>query len=85
MHNIKRVSIDFPENLYRIIKTFTAFNDSSVKSFVLDAVSKELTKNNIKIPNEETMKTFEDTDKGKNLHSYDSFNALLSEIQTQSE
>lgn len=83
MSHTKRVTIDFPEDLYRIIKTFAAFHDSSVKSFVLDAVSKELSNNHIKIPNDLTLKTFSDTDKGKNLESHKSFNELLSKISSK--
>lgn len=82
MSYAKRVTIDFPENLYRIIKAFTAFHDSTVRDFVLSAVSKELKNNNIKLPNDLTIKTFKSTDAGKDLESYDSFNDLLEEIQS---
>ncbi len=40
----KRVTLDFPSELYRMVKAFAAFNDLSIKSFIVDAVNKELDK-----------------------------------------
>lgn len=77
----KRVTIDFPSELYRTIKSFTAFYDLSIRDFVLKAVSHELRENNIKIPNKETLQTFKKTDSGKELHSYKSFDALLLDLK----
>lgn len=83
MAHTKRVTIDFPENLYRTLKAFTAFNDSSIKSFVLNAISKDLLDRKIKIANEQTLQTFKDTDEGKNIESVNNFNELLSAIQEE--
>mgnify|MGYP003330505267 CR=1 FL=1 len=76
----KRVTIDFPNDLYRMIKTFTAFTDSSVKDFVLKSVNRELSRNNINIPNQETLNTFKKTDEGKELEEHSSFNDFLSAV-----
>ena len=81
MASVKRVTIDFPEELYRTIKAFTAFQDSTIKDFVLGAVSRDLIQKKIKIPNLETIQTFKDTDAGKNIEDYESFNDLLKDIQ----
>jgi hypothetical protein len=80
MSDVKRVTIEFPEEIYRIMKSFTAFNDSSVKNFVINAVNKELIENNIKIPNAATLQTFEDTDNNKNTEQYNNFSEFLSQI-----
>jgi hypothetical protein len=80
MSDVKRVTIEFPEEIYRIMKSFTAFNDSSVKNFVINAVNKELIENNIKIPNATTLQTFEDTDNNKNTEQYNNFSEFLSQI-----
>ncbi|MDB2550532.1 hypothetical protein N9X24_01550 [Rickettsiales bacterium] len=80
MSDVKRVTIEFPEEIYRIMKSFTAFNDSSVKNFVIKAVNKELIENNIKIPNATTLQTFEDTDNNKNTEQYNNFSEFLSQI-----
>lgn len=80
MSDVKRVTIEFPEEIYRIMKSFTAFNDSSVKNFVIKAVNKELIENNIKIPNATTLQTFEDTDNNKNTEQYNDFSEFLSQI-----
>tara|TARA_Y100000389_G_scaffold196144_1_gene228574 strand:+ start:1341 stop:1595 length:255 start_codon:yes stop_codon:yes gene_type:complete len=80
MSDVKRVTIEFPEEIYRIMKSFTAFNDSSVKNFVINAVNKELIENNIKIPNATTLQTFEDTDNNKNTEQYNNFSKFLSQI-----
>tara|TARA_B110000259_G_C13840023_1_gene332296 strand:- start:294 stop:548 length:255 start_codon:yes stop_codon:yes gene_type:complete len=80
MSDVKRVTIEFPEEIYRIMKSFTAFNDSSVKNFVINAVNKELIENNIRIPNSTTLQTFEDTDNNKNTEQYNNFSEFLSQI-----
>ncbi len=80
MSDVKRVTIEFPEEIYRIMKSFTAFNDSSVKNFVINAVNKELIENNIRIPNATTLQTFEDTDNNKNTEQYNNFSEFLSQI-----
>jgi hypothetical protein len=80
MSDVKRVTIEFPEEIYRIMKSFTAFNDSSIKKFVINAVNKELIENNIKIPNSTTLQTFEDTDNNKNTEQYNNFSEFLSQI-----
>lgn len=81
MSNIsKRVTIDFPNDIYRMVKTFTAFTDSSVREFVLKAVNKELVRNNIHIPNDETLETFAKTDQGEGLEEFNDFNSFLESV-----
>ena len=63
--------------MYRIMKSFTSFHDSSIKKFVVSAVSKELIENNIKIPNAKTLQTFTDDDSKKNLEECNDFSHLL--------
>lgn len=77
----KRVTIDFPTEIYRMAKAFTAFNELSIREFVVNAVSRELTRNKVNIPNEETLKTFAKTDKGKGLKHYESFDSLLLDLK----
>lgn len=77
----QRVTIDFPADLYRTIRTFAAFHDLSIKDFVIGAVNHELAKNKVKVPNSATVKTFKKTDAGKELHKYNSFNALLTDLK----
>lgn len=77
----QRVTIDFPSDLYRTLRTFAAFHDLSIKDFVIGAVNHELEKNNVKVPNSATLKTFKKTDAGKELHKYNSFNALLTDLK----
>ena len=76
----KRVTIDFPPDLYRIIKTFSAFNDFSVKDFVLKAVNKELSRNNIKVPNQETIETFNKTDNQQELEEFKDFGNFIKAV-----
>jgi hypothetical protein len=52
---IKRVTIDFPAELYKAIKMVSAMKDSTIKSFVIDAVKTKLAKNG-RTPNEATKK-----------------------------
>ena len=81
MSNIsKRVTIDFPQDLYRMMKTFTAYNDSSIKDFVLKSVNRELHRNNVDVPNQKTLETFEKTDKGEELEEYHSFKDFLDAV-----
>lgn len=77
----QRVTIDFPFELYRTVRTFAAFHDLSIRDFVLGAVSGELEKNDVKIPNSATLKTFKKTDAGKELHKHSSFNALMTDLK----
>ena len=77
---MKRVTIDFPEETYRVIKAFSAFNDLSVRNFVLNAVNNQLIKEKIKIPNKETLSTFQETDAEKNFEKYQNFNELLEDL-----
>lgn len=73
----KRVTIDFPSEIYRMIKAFSAFNDSSVKDFVLKAVRQELNRNHINIPNNQTSQTMQKTDLGKDLEEHENFSNFL--------
>ena len=81
----KRITLDFPEDLYRIVKTFAAFYDLSIKDVIVKAVSKELSENNINIPNQETIKTFKKTNKKSGLLKHNSFDALLSDLRKKGE
>ena len=79
----KRVTIDFPPDLYRMMKTFSAFNDFSVKDFVLKAVNRELSRNNVNIPNQETINTFSKTDSGKELEEFNDFNSFIETLNKE--
>lgn len=63
-----------------MMKTFSAFNDFSVKDFVLKAVNKELSRNNVNLPNQETINTFNKTDSGKELEKFNDFNSFIEAV-----
>ena len=60
-----RLSIEVPTKTHKQIKTIAALNGLTVKDFVLSCLNEVLfSSNNL---NKETLKAFEETDKGKGL------------------
>jgi len=63
--NTSRLSIEVPTKIHKQLKTMAALNGLTVKDLVLSCLNEHLFSSNN--PNKETLKAFEETDKGKGL------------------
>lgn len=68
----------------KIMTELKDFPDDKVSSLI-DYVGflKTKSKKKHKIPNETTLQTFKDTDEGKNLNQYNSFDEFLAEMDKE--
>ncbi len=39
---VKKISVDFPEDLYKSVKVLSALNDFSIRKFIVDAVKEKM-------------------------------------------
>ena len=65
-----RISIDVPDSEHRKLKAIAALRGVSMKQIILEYISKEVYSDNI--PNDETLKVFQEADEGKNVNYYGS-------------
>ena len=76
-----RINIEIPQDKHRSYKTFAAAHDLSLKDLLLSAVDEKITRELTKIPNEETIQAFKDSDNNKNLTAHKSVETLLNDLE----
>ena len=90
-----RMSIDVPKDLHELIKSAASFERKIIRDFVVEAVKKRL-ETNVEEQKQElktkyrklnalTAQTLEKTDRGEDLHYYDSFKEFMAEIDAEEE
>lgn len=62
---MSRLSIEMPANQHKQLKTIAALNGVTVKELVLSCLNTHILSSNV--PNKETLKAFEETDRGEGL------------------
>lgn len=60
-----RLSIELPTKTHKQLKTIAALNGISLKELILSCLDEHLLSTNV--PNEETTRVFEETDRGEGL------------------
>lgn len=74
-----RITIDIPDELHHYLKIHTARTKDTIRNFVTEAIYKEV--NQEKVPNEETIKAFEDSDNGIGINEYSSWEEMIHKIE----
>lgn len=85
----KRMSLDIPETFYKQIKVMAVMKGMSIKGFVMEAVKTAIVqakptkkkKGTSHIPNAETVKVFEATDRGEGLTLCEDVNELFRSLE----
>jgi uncharacterized protein (DUF1778 family) len=88
-----RMSIDVPKDLHELIKSVASFEHKTIRDFVVEAVKKQLEvsvkeqkqalKTKYRRLNALTAQTLEKTDRGEDVHYYDSFEDFLAEVEAE--
>jgi len=73
-----RMTFDVPITEHKKIKAMAAMMGVSMKEFVLDCVHAQVSKK--KIPNALTRKVLKESDEGKNLVRYSSFEEMIEDL-----
>ncbi len=73
-----RMTIDMPIQEHKKLKAMAAFMGVSLKELVLSCVRDHLLSQND--PNEETLKAFKETEKGKGIVGCDDFNDFVAKL-----
>ena len=73
-----RLSMEIPVKLKKQLKTIAAINDTTITQLVLSCLGEYLFSKNI--PNKETLKAFEETDKGKGLIACEDVDDLFNKL-----
>lgn len=83
-----RMSIDVSKDLYKLIKYSATFKEQTIKDFVVDAI-KERLKVELKTQRREltelTARTFEKSDRGEELETYESVDAFFESLSEEDE
>ncbi|MEX1012455.1 MAG: hypothetical protein WD595_04375 [Waddliaceae bacterium] len=78
-HKTSRLSIEMPVNEHKKLKTMAALNGMSVKNLVLSCLYDHLLSSNV--PNVETIKEFEETDKGEGIITCSDIDDLFTKLK----
>ncbi len=83
-----RMSIDVSKDLYKLIKCSATFKEQTIKDFVVDAIKDRLKvelKTQRRELNELTARTFEKSDRGEELETYESVDAFFESLSEEDE
>jgi len=83
-----RMSIDVSKDLYKLIKYSATFKEQTIKDFVVDAIKERLKvelKTQQRELNELTARTFEKSDRGEELETYESVDAFFESLSEEDE
>ena len=64
-NNMSRITIDIPKEAHRRLKAVAAIEGRSMREIVIESIEDHIY--GVNIPNEETLKAIEETEKGKGL------------------
>lgn len=77
-HEHSRMTIDLPTEVHKKLKAMAAFMGMTLKDLVLNCLTDHLLSENE--PNEETLKAFKETDRGKGLVRCKDFNDFVDKL-----
>ncbi|KAF3362926.1 Uncharacterized protein PHSC3_000460 [Chlamydiales bacterium STE3] len=74
-----RFTFELPSIEHKKLKALAALNGLSLKDLILECIRENLLSENV--PNEETIKTFKETDSRKNLVRYKNVDDLIDKLE----
>jgi len=77
---MSRINIEIPDEEHQKLKIISAINSTSIKDFVLEAISEKINSQLLKKPNTETLEAFKETDAGIGITKHNNLEDLFKDL-----